>query len=343
MFDKSKCNLCGDCFERCPYVDYDKEKAVEQITALTEGKDAEILRGCITCAACNEYCPPVANPFDLICELQEKMGVRPAPSMVYKSTDLAIYGIPDEIIRGDPKKPVLSICVIELYLPGVLLEGQLFDDLTIVKGSKYFAWMGCCHTGQVSLIREHAQAFVDNLAALEAKEIVFLHYDDYAMFKMVKDFGIKVPFRPVHYFEYLLGYLKEHPGSITKLDRKVAYQRPCAARYAPDVDPLVDEIFELIGVERVEREYDREGNRYGLCCLALHSPPFEFPKPEKTKKFQDLNLDDAKEHGAEAIVFSCPLCYMALADGTARRNMVPIFFTDLCRMGLGEKRFPVVI
>ena len=77
MFDLSKCDSCGDCLVRCQYVDYDRNKAVRAITDLIEGKDAEILRACTTCMACNEYCGKGANPYDLILRLQEEKNILP--------------------------------------------------------------------------------------------------------------------------------------------------------------------------------------------------------------------------------------------------------------------------
>ena len=38
MWDAEKCDLCGDCLVRCQYVDYDKDKAVQQIEELIETK-----------------------------------------------------------------------------------------------------------------------------------------------------------------------------------------------------------------------------------------------------------------------------------------------------------------
>ena len=57
MFDAARCNDCGDCFTQCQYIDYSQEKAVSEIKALKQGMPADILRDCITCIACNEYCP----------------------------------------------------------------------------------------------------------------------------------------------------------------------------------------------------------------------------------------------------------------------------------------------
>ncbi|MGB6896793.1 MAG: 4Fe-4S dicluster domain-containing protein [Dehalococcoidia bacterium] len=60
MFDETRCDLCGDCLERCSYVEYEHDRAVAEIQALIDGKEAPILSRCITCYACNEYCPQEA-------------------------------------------------------------------------------------------------------------------------------------------------------------------------------------------------------------------------------------------------------------------------------------------
>jgi Fe-S oxidoreductase len=61
----------------------------------------------------------------------------------------------------------------------------------------------------------------------------------------------KVIFKPIHLFEYLYNYLKDHESQIKKLNLKIAYQRPCSNRFIPEVDQWVDKICDLIGVERV--------------------------------------------------------------------------------------------
>ena len=72
MFDKNKCDVCGDCLTRCAYVDYSHQQAVREFETLLAGKPADILTSCVTCMACNEYCEKGAQPFDLITTLQEK-------------------------------------------------------------------------------------------------------------------------------------------------------------------------------------------------------------------------------------------------------------------------------
>ena len=165
MWDASKCNLCGDCLVRCLYVDYDKEKAVADVKALVEGKDAPILHQCITCCACREYCPTGADPFDLITKMLEKTGVFPITKEGVAWFDRS-FEIPSEVIPGDPDKPVLSLCVMERQIPKGALDGQLFQGLTVVKGGEYFCLIGYVHAGLESPIKKRSQQFIDKMASL---------------------------------------------------------------------------------------------------------------------------------------------------------------------------------
>jgi Fe-S oxidoreductase len=314
------------------YVDYDLNKAVADIKALMEGQEADILHKCITCCACREYCPTGADPFDLIIKAQEKFKAFPVLAKGADRMELALE-IPSEVIAGDPGKPVLSLCVMERTLPEGVLEGQLFKGLTVVKGGDYFCLIGFVHVGQESPIERGARKFIDNLANL-GKPVVFLHDDCYAMVHAkVKDYGLAVPFRYQHLFEYLRDYLRDHRSSITKLNKKVAYQRPCASRYTPEKDAVLDEIFELIGVERPPRKYERET---ALCCTG----PIIRVFPDLAQETQAKNIDDALACGAEALITLCPVCDRILRRPAAARGLAKIFITDLCRMALGEKAFP---
>jgi len=333
MFDRSKCNLCGDCLVKCQYVSYDRDRAIREFTALTEGKEAPILKECITCLACNEYCPTGANPYDLIMQLQEKAGALVIPEKMRAFLDRGME-VPNEVTKGDHDKPVLSVCIAGPLIPEGVLESKMFEGLTIVKGGDYWCYVVYLHAALESVVKAKVPKFFDNLAKLGAREIIFLHDECYAMAnRIAADYGLKPSFKPIHIVEYMLNYLKEHKGSITKLNRKIAYQRSCSGRWTPELDPWLDEVFDLIGVERVAKKHDREN---ALCCT------FSFGrlKPELASKVQDMNLTDAQEHGAEVMVFICPWCQLALGKACQERGLAQVYLVDLCRMALGEKPFP---
>lgn len=335
MWDASKCDLCGECLVRCLYVDFDKPKAAADIQALMDGRDAEILHRCVTCCACREYCPTGADPFDLILRAMEEKKTFPAPP---GTTDMfALAGqLPTTVIPGDADKPVLSLCVMEASLSPGALDGEMFKGLTVAKGGSYFCYVGYVHAGQESPVEAHARQFIDNLAAL-GKDIVFLHDDCYAMVDAkIKDYGIAAPFRYMHLYEYLRNYLADHRDRITPLGKKVAYQRPCASRYTPAKDAFLDEIFALLGVERVSRRYDRED---ALCCTGA----FVRVYPDLAREIQTRNIDDAVAFGADALVTLCPMCDRVLRKPAVARGLTKIYVTDLCRMAMGEIPYPAAV
>jgi Fe-S oxidoreductase len=332
MFDETRCDRCGDCLVRCLYVDYDKERAAFEIDELIAGRSASILSACITCFACNEYCPTDARPFDLILERQEQFGSLGISAETIAAQE-AHYAVTSEVRVPENQGRVLSACVFT-STDAHLFQGRLFKGLPMVKGRPFFCYILFDHMGAGSVTQRHAQAFVDNLAATGAEEVILFHDDCYGMLvDRVPQFGIKVPFRPVHLLEYLQRYLEEHREAITPLGLRVAYQRPCASRLSPGKEHAVDAVLNLIGVERVERRYDRE---HCLCC-GLTAAMFT---PQKAPAIRQRNLDDALAAGAQAMCYLCPMCTRGLADHAQARGLAGYHIVELTRMALGELPLP---
>jgi len=328
MFERKNCDLCGDCLVSCQYHQYGRTEALEEMGRLIRGEKAEILSTCVTCSACNEFCKTKANPFDLINLGQEKHGVPPVPEKTAREYD-NLTKVADEIRTGEKNGPVISLCSLGDFVPR-LFEGQLFDRATLVKGGSYFCYLGLIHIGQ-TLKREDVARFVGNLSRLGREEIVFYHDECYAVARMkAAELGVDVPFRPIHIHEYIYNYLVAHREKIRKLGRRAAVQRPCGARYTPEKDEYVDLIFELIGVERVNREYD------GLNALCCGTPLYYRETLENIEQLQNKNIADAKAHGADVMAFSCPICIMNMRRMCLRQQLEPASLIRLCREALGE-------
>lgn len=335
MFYKERCNLCGECLERCPYLAYPRERAREEFRRLVEGKPTPVTSECITCVACNTFCPSGANPFDLINERQEETGGFPATERAVGAMVMAAQ-MPSQVVEGKRGMPVLNLCSVD-FIPGVV-EGRLFDGLTVTKGGEYFCYIGWIHLGKPSMVRRNARRFVENLAkvagSVGASEVVCYHDDCYVMLTVkAKEYGLHVPFKPVHIIEYLLDYVRRHEDEVEKLGMKVAYQQPCASRYTLWKDRLLDELFERIGVERVKRKYDRVN---ALCCGGPMTGMSTVPR-EKVEEWKMRNVLDAKESGAEAMVFLCPLCALNLRSRAKAHGIEPFMLSNLVRLALGEK------
>jgi len=333
MFYEEKCTLCGECLMKCYYLAYPENKAKEEFQKLINGETSPVTSECVTCAACNMYCPEGANPFDLINVRQEETGTFKIAKRTLKMFEMGIK-TPSKIIKGEPDKPVMSLCLFGDMLPGVF-DGQLYDGLTFLKGGDYFCWIGMVHMGRPSLVnKQNIQTFVDNLASSGAEEIILFHDDCYAtLANKVKEFDISLPFKPIHIIEYLRDYVKAHQDQVNKLNMKVAYQQPCASRYTFEKDIILDELFELIGAERVKRKYDKEG---ALCCGGVQAS-MENVSAEEENSWRMKNIMDAKEARAEAFIFICPLCIMGNRGRAKAQGMEPYILSNLVRVALGEE------
>ncbi|MFX1456203.1 MAG: hypothetical protein ACFFDB_12585 [Promethearchaeota archaeon] len=336
MFLEEKCTLCGDCIVKCNYMDYSVEEAKKEFKKLIKGEPSPITSECITCCACTMYCPEEADPFDLISRRMEETGTFIGNKYVANGNILpadrmrGANMLPSSLKKGDPDKPIMNLCTVNMIQGAI--EGQLFEGLTILQGGDYFCQIGGYHAGIPSMVRNNAQKFINNLTKVVPDDnyLICFHDDCYMMLEhYAKDFGIKVPFKFIHIIEYLRDFVKKNLDKIEKLNIKIAYQQPCASRIEWDAfrkkDKALDELFELLGVKRVEREFDREN---ALCCTAVISP---------NDKYWKMNLNDAKKAGAEAMVFLCPVCCLYLRSKAQAEGLEPYFLTNLVREALGEK------
>ena len=310
----------------CQWMDVEQEQAVQWMTRMMAGHPSPVLEKCITCYACNEICPHSANPFDLIATLQEQHGKLVPRDNVLASE--AAYNFSGQLKAVPQTDRAMSVCVFE-KTDGHLIQGELYD-LPRIGGKPYFCWVLFGHMGAESIQAGHARTFVDRLALTGAKEIICFHDDCYAMLaKLAPAYGIDVPFQATHLSEYLVQYLRANENRVRPLNIKVAYQRPCASRHTPEKEHFIDTLFELCGVERVERTYDRIN---ALCCagtmLLLGRGD---PRP-----YQEKNIVDAKSAGAQAMVCLCPMCMHMLAGAAAGHNLPLVFLGDIARMALGE-------
>ncbi len=297
MFYPEKCNECGICLSSCRYSGLSIDEAREQIRDLKADKPARILTDCITCMACNEFCPEGANPYDLILSQQEKQAIRMVPPEAVAGIEKTLGGQPSQVVKGDSGKPVLCLCTMEQAFPAGILDSSLFEGMTIARGGDFFSRIVYLHTGMESVVKHHARDFINSLSAIGCSEVVFVHADCYVLAAhKAKEYGVDVPFKPVHIVEYLLSQLKQRKADIIPLNCRAAWHRPCISRYTPEIEPLVDQLFALIGVTRVERVYDR---KEALCCgLGLQGTDVE-----RKEELARLNFEDAVSHQAGAMVF----------------------------------------
>lgn len=331
MFKADLCKVCGKCLTECQWMDVDREQAIVWQKQMIAGKESPALKKCITCQSCNEVCPQKANPYDLHIELQEKYHSLVSEELI-SATEMhyRFDGEPENIPQA---KRVMSACTYG-KVEAQLIQGRLYD-LPQVSGKPYFCWGLFSHMGAKNIQQKHAQKFVDRLAATGAEEIVCFHVDCYSMLtNLIPGFGIEIPFRPIHLAEHIVDHLSKHQNDIKPLNMNIAYQRPCASKYTPEMEPVIDQLFALSGATRVERQYDREK---ALCCSSVKL----LYNMDGIATDVEKNVSDAKQAGARAMVYFCPVCRDMLANEAHKQNMPLIFLGDVARMALGEIETPL--
>ena len=334
-YDPALCEKCEtiDCLIKCQHIDIPLEKAREERDKIVRGEDSAVLEDCVTCYACEEYCPFENHPFYLIVERQEEMGKWPAPKPITRQ-QIGMMAMKDQMTPQKLSPPVVNMCAFP-QLAGTV-RGKLFAGASTFGGMDVFCNVMWLHFGKNSVIRERLPKVIDNIVKNVAEpsgvdEFICFHDECYATYtQLAPAFGIEVPFKNIHLFEYLARRLTELKDEITPLNEVVAYQRPCSNRLIPETQHWVDDIFHLIGAERREREYDREN---ALCCSMTIKAA---QKDEYADDLQEKNLDDMVAAGAKYCVFNCPACFMELNRMVSDRGMTPIFMSDLCHIALGE-------
>lgn len=335
-FDEQLCQRCEtvDCLVRCQYLHLDLLQAREEMARIIRGEHSMVLDQCVTCYACEEYCPYGNHPFYLIVERQESEGMLLAPRPVTTQW-INLCEPVGKFKTGKLKKRALSLCFIPAFED--LLDGQLFEDVrsSYFIGPEFFCNVVYMHFAKASVMKDRLPRVVENIARLGVSEVICLHDECYGSYKsLAPAYGIDVPFRVTHYFEYLLARLRQLEAKVRPLNVKVAYQRNCSSRLVPETDHLVDEIFGLLGAERIERQYDREN---ALCCSELIRMTKGMEGYDIADDNQEKNVADMVGAGAEYCVFNCPYCHMALAEKVFKSGVKPIHMIDLCKLGLGEE------
>jgi len=332
-FDENLCATCptSDCLVKCQYINVDKDIAHDEIMKIVKGEDSFVLQDCVTCYGCEEYCPRGNHPFYLISERREEEGMlvssRPVTNLWIK------IGEPQgrhEI--GEIDEKALSFCIMHEFRESA--TGNLFDDIrsSYIVGEEFLCQAVYTHFAKTSIIKERLPKVIENITQLGIKELICMHDECYGSFiSLAPAYGMEVPFEPIHYLEYLYDRLRELRAEIKPLNIKAAFQRPCSSRLSPDKYHFVGDIFDLIGVELVEREYQGEN---AVCC---GEPLRVGERYELANDVQKRNIEDMVKNEAEYCVFNCPFCQLSLSEKVFKRGITPIHIIDLCKMAIGEK------
>ncbi|MCS7285741.1 MAG: (Fe-S)-binding protein [Anaerolineae bacterium] len=355
-FARERCNLCGECFHRCPVLSLRPQEAAREMERLLKGKSSRILKVCTSCMACNTFCPQDARPANLILDLwHEIYRERGLPlyaryflphSRPNFRTDIVARLPPEERLklagwsRTEPIQEFLySGC--NLLMVPYLTFSRLFQGIEIRGGLDY-----CC--GEM-LFRMGLYEEVEQVAArltlwfrrLKAEHVYVLCTACFNMLKNVlPQFG--ADFSSIHfshYFEFLLDGLKrENFGPVRPLRLKVTVQDSCHSRLlGEDFAEIPRKILNLLGVEVTEAPHNRESQ---LCCgIGGGFSPFAAYHPFSILASARATSRDHRRVKAEATCVYCAGCLaMFSVARLADPNLRPVIhLLELVQWAIGEK------
>ena len=335
-FDPEICAACEtiDCLMKCQYIVLaDLAEARREKQKINAGQDCRVLHECLTCYACQEYCPHGNNPFFVLVDLQEKLGLLPAPRPII-AEQLRMMDFKGRLTKAPVSAPLIDMCAFPM-LTGCI-RGRLFEGASVICGNDVFCNVMWLHFAGNSVIRERVPRAIDNIMSFYLKDAKFsdmvcFHDECYGTYtSLARAFGIEVPFQPIHLFDYINKRLDDLADRIKPLNQVIAYQRPCSNRLCPETDAVLDEIFRKIGAVRAPRRYDREN---ALCCGGV---PRAHQRDEFADDLLEKNISDMLAVKAVYCVFNCPFCMATMAQEVAERGLMPILVSDLVQVALGE-------
>ena len=336
VFDPAVCQSCPtvDCLMKCQYISFvDMAEARQEKQKINAGRDCRVLHECLTCYACQEYCPNGNNPFFILVDRQEELGVLPAPRPIV-AEQLRMMAPKGRITKTPVTPPVINMCAFPMLTGSV--RGRLFEGASVITGTDVFCNIMWLHFAKNSVIRERVPLAIDNIMTCYLKDsgvsdMVCFHDECYGTYTTLANaYGIDVPFHPIHLFDYINRRLDDLADAIKPLNQVIAYQRPCSNRLVPETDAVLDEIFRKIGARRVPRKYDRDK---ALCCGGV---PRAHQRDELADELVEKNISDMLDAKAVYCVFNCPFCMATMAQEVAERGLMPILVSDLVLAALGQ-------
>jgi len=329
FFDYENCDLCGECLYRCRYLDLSRAEAVEEMKRLVSGEATRVVhRRCISCYACDVFCPRDCRPYELIIgawhERYRERGLpvrasylMPASRPNFRS-DLVKTMRPweRELLRRWRETPPEGELLLypgcnALTLPH-LLHGEhmagitISGDLDLCCGEMYF------RMGLFDVVRETARRLTNYFQGRSIGTMLFVCPAGLNMFRNVLPafFGAEFPFRTRYLGAYLLERLESGELEIGKpLSRSVAVHDSCHGRVLGDeIMSTARRLYSLMGLETREIA---AGPADGLCCgMAAGCNRY---RPEDMYLAAVRELRAAAKTGADELATYCGGCQLTLA------------------------------
>ncbi len=320
------CVECGECLVNCRYIDFSRDKAIREIKKINQGLIADILKKCVSCYACDAFCPNDAHPYERIIfgwdERNKQQGLPRRASYLMPGRkpnfreNIPFYESEKALLEKwnrlyPPAETVLYPGCNLLAMP-FLATGKIFEMLPV-----WGSFDLCCgemffRTGNL----DKTKAIADKLTAFykdkPVKEMVFVCPAGYNMFTNVlpQQFGAEFSFQTTFLTDWLTKAFDDGRLAIIRpLSGSVVMHDSCHARVlGEDFMTAQRDILKRLGLTVYETAQNR---KHGLCCgMAAGANRFSGMDLAKNALRQLLALDRAD---GDAAAIYCTGCLLMLS------------------------------
>ncbi len=342
-FYEDACNRCGLCLEECPTISLSHEGAVKDINTLIDGNAQESVafNKCTTCNVCDLKCPNNALPYELILERFDKWrknhglpnfaklgfpnesgniwtGLRP---LMEKEELELLHNWENRL--GEERKEIVLTGFYTNIVP-YLAQVKVLENIRSKMVGSECLW-GCGgdtnKIGMLELTEQVIKLIQNQFSKMGVERIYCFMEAEAAMLEEVlpERFNAEFDFEAVPLDNLVLEKIQENEIDLEELEITVTVHDNCMSRYL-DGNPqkVVRKIVKKTGCNLVEMKHSKSE---ALCCgwaatiPTLHGEGANNPLSTLFYLFSNLyrRLEEAEETGADAIVTSCPACYIFLS------------------------------
>jgi Fe-S oxidoreductase len=347
-----RCQECGDCLVNCRYTDFSREEAIQEIKKINKGDASGILKKCISCYACNAFCPNDAHPYERIIYnwndryIKEGLPIRAGyllPGRRPNFREDLPYSPEERALHKKwgscepPAKTVLYPGCNLLSMP-LLATGRIFDRLPV-----WGNWDLCCgemyfRTGIFDKTEETAARLSRFYRDKDIEEMVFICPAGYNMFTTVlpEQFGAIFNFKTTFFTDWLNNEIDKGSFQIKEtLNSSAVIHDSCHARILGDeFMEKQRKLLERLGMTVYETPLNKVN---GLCCgMAAGANRFSIVDLTKNSLKQLTALDRADGKG---IAIYCTGCLLMLSTARMIKPFGKQMFhiLEYVRKAMGEK------
>jgi len=328
FFRDDLCDLCGDCFAACPYLELPREEAKIEIANLIERGTSRALDACNTCHTCDVVCPNEADPYELVlehwCERRReglpataRMVTPSEPCNIWSSLKAVMHEDELALLRSwDDFSPCEEICLAGFYTNVVpyVLQAEVLAGLPRIVGSE--ALFGCAgdiyKTGRFDMVEQITRRLERVFGEMGVKKVVCSMSAEGMVLSEIlpRRFGARFDFEVIPLDLWLLEKLQAGEIKLAKeLGMTVTVHDNCLSKMQGGrLQEVNREIVRLTGCDIVEMEHTRERS---LCCgfgaAASHFRVMDIMSSGYRR------LKEIEATGADAAVIYCPACLFILS------------------------------